>query len=99
MASKASFLGYKLPIYVIDPTLIPDESMEQDLYLEIVNNLDYDLPFNRIKDIPTLITPKDKSYFWGYLIQKYSVESDYFIKGYINAFKQPGSRLWLISCL
>ena len=35
MASKASFLGYKLPIYVIDPTLIPDESMEQDLIFKI----------------------------------------------------------------
>lgn len=82
--------------YVINPFKLEDESEEYDVYLELVSGM-IGRSHARLRDIPTILTSRQKNKVWQRLIyKKRSYISSKKIAGYLNAYKYKGNRTWYL---
>ena len=82
--------------YVINPYKLGEESEEYDLYLELFNGV-IGRSRVRLRDIPSILTKRQKSRVWSRLIyKKRSFISSKKIPGYLNAYKYIGNRTWYL---
>lgn len=82
--------------FIIDPSKLDDESEEYDVYMELVNGM-MSKSFSRLRDIPTILTSRQKNKIWQRLInKKRSYISPKKVLGYLNAYRYKGSRTWYL---